>query len=144
MRSTSIYLAAVSLIILLGLAASQNSTNNSSITPADALKAYGNSNIEPMTLMGKSFAVFQSPAFKKDGIKGLRSVQTNIDENVSRNEIPGQPASLKDFSLWYVAQTPETNEASSYSQGRKIPIFDLNVTRINWTPPSDTSNIPIL
>lgn len=140
MKSTFILLTVIiSLILLFGLASSQNSTNDSSLTPADALKAYGNSNIEPMALMGKSFAVFKSPAFQKDGIKGLRSVQTNIDENVSRNELPGQPASLKNFALWYVVQMPETNE----SDERGIPTFDANATKINWTPPSDTSTIPL-
>lgn len=137
MKSTFIILTAIiSLILLFGLAASQNSTNNSSVTPADALKAYGNSNIEPMVLMGKNFAVFQSPAFKKDGVKGLKSVQTNIDENVSRNELPGQPASLKNFALWYVAQIPDTNESSGY-------LAYANATRINWTPPANPDEIPL-
>src|SRR5690606_19533508 len=148
MKPTFILLTAIiSLILLFGLALSQNSTNNSSVTPADALKAYGNSNIEPMALMGKSFAVFQSPAFKKDRIKGLRSVQTNIDENVSRNELPGQTASLKDFALWYVVQMPETYESSGYSDAKGIPTFDANATknatRINWTPPANPDEIPL-
>ena len=118
MKSVFIPLTAISLMIVLGMAMSQNPINSSNVTtadslnvtPADALKAIGDSNAEPVLLAGKSFAVFQSPAFKKDGLKGLKSVQTKIDQNVSRNETPGQPTGLRDFILWYDIEIPETEK----------------------------------
>ena len=121
MKLVSIFLVLIALGLILGQTSSQAQINGSRETPAAAVKSAGNSGVTAMNLIGSSFAAFQSPAFQKDKIiKGRKFNLTTIDENTSRDEIPGQPTSLTSWKDRGGSIRDNVTPDSNYSQQQGI------------------------